>query len=76
MYADDHQLCLYTTGKDHDTVGNILQRQGQKALDWYNNNHQVIKKTKEIKLLGVNINENLNFASPISELYAPSRVRK
>ena len=97
MYADDHQL--YATGKDQNTVGDILQPEAQKALGWYKNNHllanpekfqaftinprsvdktnndevvrisdQIIRKTEQIKLLGVNIDDNLNFSSHISEL--------
>ncbi len=44
MYADDHQL--YATGKDHNTVGDILQAKGQKALDWYKNNHLLANPDK------------------------------
>ena len=44
MYADDHQL--YTTGKDHNTVGDILQTEAQKALDWYKNNHLLANPEK------------------------------
>ncbi len=60
MYADDHQL--YATGKDHNTVEDILQTEAQKALDWYKNNHLLANHKKfqafTINLRGVDKTNN------------------
>ena len=37
IYAHDHQL--YATGKNHESVRDIIQTEGQKALYCYRNNH-------------------------------------
>ena len=79
MYADDHQM--YVKGWEHETVRRRMKTQGQQALSWYSNNFLLanpdktlsindldIANTELIKLLGVYIDENLNFTEHISKL--------
>ena len=38
LYADDHQLLVYVTGKTYEEVESTLVTQAQQALLWYRNN--------------------------------------